>query len=353
MNVLFLHFDGKLPNLAGMKLAGWHRSIGDRFEYRYALTPEEVEPRFDDPVWDVVYGSLIFEWSRPLAERAVQVYPDVVLGGTGWDFVDGVQVRRTELPEGAELARPDYSDHPDVSYSIGYTQRGCRMKCEFCVVPRKEGAVRSVATLDEIWRGGDAPRHLVILDNDFFGNPNWPAIVDEAERDHFDISLIQGFNVRLLPDRAAAAVARLRLRDDQFERPRIYTAWDSLGDERVMFRGLERLVAHGVKPAHVMVYMLIGYAPGETHEDRDYRRTKLREFGCLPYPMPYVRDGELGDELVAFQRWVIQRHDFNTPWEVWWGKAKGNPRRLGSRRVSLPLFGCNICGFDPCRCEAS
>lgn len=25
-------------------------------------------------------------------------------------------------------------------------------------------------------------------------------------------------------------------------------------------------------------------------------------------------------------------------WERWWGKAKGEPRKLGDRRVSLPLF---------------
>jgi hypothetical protein len=50
--------------------------------------------------------------------------------------------------------------------------------------------------------------------------------------------------------------------------------------------------------------------------------------------MPYTRTAE----LVAFQRWVIQRHDLHTSWEAWWRRAKGDPRKLGDRRVSLPLF---------------
>ena len=56
---------------------------------------------------------------------------------------------------------------------------------------------------------------------------------------------------------------------------RIYTAWDSKGDEERLFTGLNRLVKYGVKPDHIMVYMLIGYWPGETPrtaniDERDY-----------------------------------------------------------------------------------
>ena len=33
-----------------------------------------------------------------------------------------------------------------------------------------------------------------------------------------------------------------------------------------------------------MKVLLIGYWAGETHEDRDDRRRKLRSFGARPYP---------------------------------------------------------------------
>src|SRR4029077_14810320 len=96
---------------------------------------------------------------------------------------------------------------------------------------------------------------------------------------------------------------------------RIYTAWDNAKDEARLMRGLQCLFDAGVKPAHVMVYCLVGYWPGETAADRDYRRRRLRELGVLPYPMPYVRT----PELVGFQRWVVRHYDIypGMTWDIW------------------------------------
>lgn len=374
MRVLALHFDGKLPNVALGQIIALHRSIGDTVELRrISVSVAEpkalrkalanLEPRIGDPVWDRVYGSLIFEASKPLARRAREIYPDITLGGTGWDFEGGIQVRNTTLSSlaipnwmgdaDASTIRPDLSDYRGYDHSIGYTQRGCRLSCDFCVVPRKEGRVRPVATLAEIWRGEPWPREIALLDNDFFGNPNWRSIIEEARAGDFKISLVQGINARLLSEEGAQALASIRLMDDGFERRRVYTAWDGRRDERVLFRGLDALKRAGFSPDMMMVYMLIGHEPGETHADRDYRRQRLRDFGARPYPMPYVRTGPApcggdttGEELVAFWRWVVQRKDVTdpvtgkpyVPWEDWWGRARGNPRKLGSRRISLPLF---------------
>ena len=59
--------------------------------------------------------------------------------------------------------------------------------------------------------------------------------------------------------------------------------------------------------------MLIGYWPGDRAEDRDYRRRGLREVGCCPYPMPFVRT----KELVGLQRWVIGAYDKRFSWQHW------------------------------------
>jgi hypothetical protein len=95
---------------------------------------------------------------------------------------------------------------------------------------------------------------------------------------------------------------------------------------------LEALVRHGVKPDHIMVYILIGYWPGETTADREHRRVRLREFGARPYPMPYERT----PELVGFQRWIIGAYDKTIPWREW-NAARYQPRNLGARDRQMVL----------------
>lgn len=343
MNVLGFHVDGKLPNHALMLLHAMHEARGDRFELRdLERNPDDVHPRLGDPSWDRVYGSLIFERSKPLALELQRLYPAIELGGTGWDLEDGRMVRSSQLPAECADLSPCYDGYPWFEHSIGWTQRGCRRTCEFCVVPTKEGKVRAVANLQRIWRGDGHPKKLVLLDNDFFGNRDWPALIDECKREDFSIAVIQGVNARMLSVPQAEAIASVPWMSTSFHRRRVYTAWDDIGDERPFFRGLQRIVDAGVSADSIMVYMLIGHAEGETHADRDYRRAKVRAFGARPYPMAFVRDGELGDELRAFASWCTQRIDLYETWEEYWGKHGGNVRKLAGakakRRVSLPLF---------------
>jgi hypothetical protein len=325
--VLLLHLDGKVPNIALMRIAAHHRERGDEVTLRRADNPRLLEPRLDDPAWEHVYGSLIFERTRPAGERVKLIYPHAVLGGTGWDVASSLE------SVGITTTEQDYADYPAWRQSIGFTQRGCRLRCSFCVVPRKEGAVREAATIAEIWRGEPWPRELILLDNDFFGQPRWADRIEEIRSGGFKVSFNQGINARMLTDETAAAVASVDYRDDSMKVKRIYTAWDNRKDEARLFAGLEALARHGVKPDHVMVYILIGYWPGETAADRDYRRRRLREFGARPYPMPFVRTRE----LVGFQRWIIGAYDKVISWADWVA-AGYEPRNLdhNSRQLSLP-----------------
>ena len=42
----------------------------------------------------------------------------------------------------------------------------------------------------------------------------------------------------MITDETAAALASVEYRDDDFQRRRLYTAWDNLGDERRFFTGV-------------------------------------------------------------------------------------------------------------------
>jgi hypothetical protein len=306
LRVLLLQLDGKLPNLALMRLAAHFRPYADDLAFQHCPTVNAVEAS-DWWGFDRIYASLIFERTRPVAEALLQKYRFAEVGGTGWD----VAKRLEDI--GIRTKQQDYSLYPHYPHSIGFTQRGCRLKCPFCVVPRKEGAVAEEQTVWDIWRKEPHPRNIVLLDNDFFGQPNWEKRIEEIRAGDFRVSFNQGINCRMITDEAAAAIASVRYYDDDFKRRRIYTAWDNLKDEERLFDGLEALTKHGVKPDHIMVYMLIGYWPGETAQERDYRRRRLREFGCRPYPMPFVRT----KELVGFQRWVIGAYDKRFTWDHW------------------------------------
>lgn len=321
--VRLTHLDGKLPNIALMRLAHWHRQKGD--EVHLARTPS---PTMFEPEYDVVYASAIFEWTRPVIERLLNAYPHAIVGGTGTG--NRATVEQITGP-GKEVC--DYSIYPDYPHSTGFTQRGCRLRCGFCMVPKLEGKPYSVNTIADIHRPG-TPRKVVLLDNDFFGQDHWRERIEEIRDGDYQVSFNQGINIRIISDEVAEAIASVRYMDDDFTRRRLYTAWDNINHERVFFRGLETLERAGVPSTHVMAYMLIGYDPAETMERILYRFNRLVDAGCKPYPMPY-RHWERPD-LRKFQRWAIRRYYEFIPWEEF---DNGYPKRHRPARgqMEMPL----------------
>ena len=309
MNVRLTHIDGKLPNLALMKLSHWHKAQGDTVHLSRFSQPTMFEDGYD-----VVYGSAIFSWSQKQLARMRWAWPNALLGGTGSE-----SLKTVEEVIGSEYENYDYSIYPNYPYSIGFTQRGCRLNCSFCIVPQKEGRPRSVNTIWDIWRP-ETERCIILLDNDFFGQEEsqWRARVSELIEGDFKVSFNQGINIRLVTDEVAEALARVRYYDDQFQVRRLYTAWDNLGQERIFFQGLERLQRVGIPARHLMVYMLIGFAKGETMEAIMYRYKRLKESGVMPYPMVYNNQEK---SLKKFQRWVVRRYDEIVPWERFSGMA--------------------------------
>ena len=123
-----------------------------------------------------------------------------------------------------------------------------------------------------------------MLDNDFFGQPVGRERIAEIRDGNFKACFSQVINPRCIREEAAEAIASIDYRDDSFTTKRIYTACDNRADEERLIAGLNRVMEYGVKPDHIMVYMLDGYWPGETEEDRLYRQGRLREFGARPIP---------------------------------------------------------------------
>jgi hypothetical protein len=274
-----------------MRLAGFHRARGD--DIHFTRTPYR---HLDEPAYAQVYASAIFKFSAARVERMRLEFPEAVIGGTGSGSLATVD------PIVGDSQALDYSLYPDFDASIGFTQRGCRLSCKFCVVPTKEGKPRHENTIAGIWRGEPRPKNLHLLDNDFFGGPEWQERVAEIKAGGFRVSFTQGINVRAMTPEVAAAIASIEYRDDGFTRRRLYTAWDNLKDEEVFFRGVDTLEAAGVPGRQLMAYMLVGYDKRETWDRIWHRFNRMVERGIRPYPMVYDHQRK---DLKRFQRWVV------------------------------------------------
>lgn len=314
MRIRLTQIDGKLPNLALMKLAHWHRAQGHEVYFTKKTKPSDFgDP---EPRWDIVYGSAIFSFSAERVAEFKFYFPRAIIGGT-WDI--GANHTVEQLIGMGDYEHYDYSIYGDsFTGSIGFTQRGCRLKCGFCVVPKKEGKARSVNTIADIWRGDPYPKHLHLLDNDFFGQDRteWQSRVKEIVNGGFKVCLNQGINTRMIDDESAAALKEMGYWDDAFGVRRLYTAWDNIGDEGRFFNGVETLAKHGIPPSHLLVYMLVGYDKRETWERLFHRFTRMAERGIRPYPMIFDRSTKrglpLGDlhpatiTIANRQRWLVR-----------------------------------------------
>jgi len=320
MRVRLTQLDGKLPNVALMKLSAWHKSRGDEVCFSKSWRRDLFEADYDR-----VYGSCIFGWTKAKLERFKSEFPDAIVGGTG----SGSQITVEDVI-GGEFEHYDYEIYPKFSPSIGFSQRGCRLKCPFCVVPKKEGANVDSNRINRIWRGEPHPRQILLLDNDFFGAPSWRERANAILEGDFRVCFSQGINIRLINEEGAEALNAMKFRDDQFKRRRIYTAWDNAKEEGRCFEGFEILTNAGIKPQEIMVYMLVGYWKGETMDEVFYRFEKLVDAGVLPYPMVYDNGNR---ELKRFQRWVLRRYYKHVPWKEY--DSSHRPAKTNENQMKL------------------
>jgi hypothetical protein len=323
MHARLTQIDGALPNLALMKLSHWHLSRGDTVTLTRSIYRE-----LNEPTPDIVYASCIFRFSRGRLDDFCREWPNAIVGGTGTDHSRTVE----QLIDVSEYEFYDYSGYPTYRDSIGFTQRGCRLKCKFCVVPTKEGKNRGLNPIAAIWRGDPYPRNLSLLDNDFFGQPEWRDRLAEIREGRFRVCLQQGINVRLINDESAEALATIQYRDTKFKERRLYTAWDNLKDEEIFFAGVDCLERAGIPAKHLRCYMLIGYDKAETWDRIRHRFDRMVARGIEPYPMVFDRTRK---DLTKFQRWVITGLYRAIPFSEYDAGRKGSAEQRAETAKSL------------------
>ena len=288
MKIAVLDVDSKIPNLALMKISSWHKKQGHEVEHYLPLAHH---------LYDKIYASKIFDFSD-----GSDIQPDMITGGTGIDL-------KISLPNEIEEMDPDYILY-NYPHNIGFAQRGCRFSCSFCVVPQKEGKPKSVNTIAKLWTQRSS-NFLVLLDNDFFGNPEWADRIKEIKELDLKVNFSQGLNIRIISKKQAQALASVKFRKLKNTSKQVTFAWDQIDDEKVIKRGFQRVVDAGIKPYQMQFYVLIGY--DTTPEEDLHRVMMLKDWGCDPYAMPY---NKFDPYQKKFVRWVNRSAVFHScSWE--------------------------------------
>lgn len=300
MRIGLIDFDGKIPNLALMKLSAFYKKKGATVILN-DFSPGDV---------DQVFCSVIFRKNRDKAARLAGLFPSIEFGGTGWDLT-------TTLPARVEKCRPDFNLYqmkdlyPRVKgimkketriekvqtlldAGIGFTTRGCVRTCEFCAVPKKEGRLRSVGSIADLIN--PRSKNVIILDNNFTADPDVLEKLREIRERDLTIDITQGIDVRLVTPEIAAALASVKhLRS-------IHYAWDLMPFEHKVMEGIGTL-SRFVNTWRHLCFMLTGF--NTTFEEDMYRFRKLAELKISPYVMVYNGCKDL--RLAHFARWVNGR----------------------------------------------
>ena len=193
MKIGLIDVDGhNFPNLALMKLSAYHKAKGDTVEW---YSP------FDD--FDTVYMAKVFTHT-PDYTQVIANADSIVKGGTGYDVT-------SRLSEEAETITPDYTLYPyiDRKTAYGFLTRGCIRKCQWCIVPRKEGTIRPYQDVDEI--AVDGRTNLILMDNNIlaageYGKAQLRKIAERGYRIDFN----QAMDARLVTDEVAKVLAQIK-----------------------------------------------------------------------------------------------------------------------------------------------
>ena len=326
MKVLLVEpaYRNKYPPLGLMKIASFHRGLGDEVQF-----VKGCDRGLAGKSWDRIYVTSLFSfyWSETIKtirfyEFSTREPQGLIIGGpmatimsaeieseTGYTVVRGLLNERGKLglegDESVDSASPDYSILEQTEYKypasdayFAYATRGCIRRCSFCAVPTLEPKfIGYLPILDQI-RATDEKygqkRDLLLLDNNILASSKFDKIIDEIQEAGFTkgaklrgrnrhVDFNQGIDLRLLTREkmkrlAELPVLPLRLAFDHF----------ALRDQYV--QKVELAAEFGIK--RISCYVLYNYR--DTPDDF-YARLKTnvelnRRLGTrvFSFPMRYV-----------------------------------------------------------------
>lgn len=256
------------PNLALMKISAYHKAKGDIVEW----------VSIDN--YDITYMSKVFTYT-PDYQPTFANLGKVIKGGTGYDIM-------AKLPTEIENMQPDYSIYGISDTAYGFITRGCNRKCNWCVVPIKEGKAHFVNDVEYIANGR---KKVVLMDNNILalshGIEQIKRIIELGLRVDFN----QGLDARLVTPEIADLLAQVKwIKSIRF-------AVDTKGQIKPVIKAMQMLIDRGIKKWRFSNYLLLNGNLQDSYE----RAKAMRDFGVHINPQPY-RDFRKNNIIPQWQK---------------------------------------------------
>lgn len=267
MKVGLYNLEPRYTNIALEKIRRFYESRGST-----VLDVSPVEAR----ECDLVYCSSLFDWTD---KRYVTT--EMIRGGTGFD---------------PTITLPPEIENTELHINKGFTTRGCIRSCKFCLVRAKEGYIRAVGTLLDLW--DKIHRDIVLYDNNILALPEHFALICGQAREYkLRLDFNQGLDHRLLTQDIITELKSISHVEYRF-------AFDHPGYIGTVATAIDLLQAQGIK--RCSWYVLCGF--DTTIEQDLFRLNYLRSRNQSAYVQRYRQTKTEKRLLTTLARWANQHN---------------------------------------------
>jgi hypothetical protein len=263
-SILIIDIDSKVPNFALAKVGKFYSDKGYSIYKNLFIFKSEVER---------IFVSCVFTQNR---EKCLSWEGKAEIGGSGYDL-------KKTLPLEIEKVLP--------RINLGFTTRGCIRKCKFCIVPEKEGKIRVVGDLLDLWDGKS--KNIIVLDNNILAlHSHFDLICKQAHDNKIKVDFNQGLDHRLLTPEMVDSLKTVMHKDEY------RFSFDSPASLPTVEKAIDLCLEK--KLGRTFWYVLVGF--DTTIEEDLARLNYLRKRGQTAYVQRYM--GSKDPELLLLSNWA-------------------------------------------------
>jgi len=268
--IVLYDIDGKIPNLALMKISSFYKKSGYGSILSRCITYIKA---------DIYFASTIFhnEKSLKCVKTLLDMYgSDICIGGSG------INLQKKLLDE-TDRCFPDYELYNHNSYSIGFLTRGCNNYCSFCLVPKKEGKLNSnYASFDDFVP--ERQKKVMLLDNSLLASDKSYEILESIIKRNYIINFSQSLDISYLNEDTFNLLIKIKSMNSRFTKPMYYFTSNTVNQAKIFYK--KEWYLKKFERGTVTVIIMFGY---NTKLSEDYEILLMtRKLGLFPFVQEYA-----------------------------------------------------------------